>query len=355
MKILVTGACGFVGSTLIHELLTAQPDVSIVGIDNFSRAGSEINRQSIKQLGVQLIHADLRMASDFESLPKVDWVVDAAAIPSVLAGVDGKTNSRQLLEHNLIGTINMLEFCKKHSAGFILMSTSRVYSVKPLANLPVKAQNDAFGPIKPDLWPKGFSKQGVSEVFSTTPPVSLYGATKVASETLALEYGNTFNFPVWINRCGVLAGAGQFGHAEQGIFSFWVNAWLHRKPLKYIGFGGTGQQVRDCLHPRDLLPVMLKQMNSTEVQEQRIFNLSGGIEQAMSLAQLSNWCTNRMGAHEVAAQQSERPFDIPWLVLDSQRAKKRWEWTPKNTLEDILEEIYLFAKKHPNWLEQSSP
>ena len=49
--------------------------------------------------------------------------------------------------------------------------------------------------------------------------MSLYGATKLASEQLALEYGSTYGFPVWINRCGVLAGAGQFGRADQGIFA----------------------------------------------------------------------------------------------------------------------------------------
>ena len=76
---------------------------------------------------------------------------------------------------------------------------------------------------------------------------------------LALEYGETFGFPVWINRCGVLAGAGQFGRADQGIFAFWINAWLRRRPLTYIGFGGKGYQVRDCLHPRDLIPLLLKQ------------------------------------------------------------------------------------------------
>src|SRR5207247_9786355 len=61
---------------------------------------------------------------------------------------------------------------------------------------------------------------------STTPPVSLYGSTKLASEFIALEYGGAFGLPVWINRCGVLAGAGQFGTPDQGIFAFWINSYL---------------------------------------------------------------------------------------------------------------------------------
>ena len=69
---------------------------------------------------------------------------------------------------------------------------------------------------------------------------------------MALEYGLSFGFPVWINRCGVLAGAGQFGTAEQGIFSYWLHAHASRLPLRYIGFGGHGYQVRDAFHPADL-------------------------------------------------------------------------------------------------------
>ena len=61
-------------------------------------------------------------------------------------------------------------------------------------------------------------------------PLSLYGASKLASETLILEYGECFGFPVWINRCGVLAGAGQFGKADQGIFSFWIHSFKEKIP-----------------------------------------------------------------------------------------------------------------------------
>ena len=190
----------------------------------------------------------------------MDWIIDAAANPSVLAGVDGATSSRQLLEHNLYGTINLLELAKRSRAGFTLLSTSRVYSVKALSEIPVVAdENDAFAPDIAVPLPEGVSAHGIAESFSTAAPVSLYGASKLASETIALEYGEAFDFPVWINRCGVLAGAGQFGHAEQGIFSFWINAYLRRQPLKYIGFDGAGHQCRDCFHPRDLLPLLEKQ------------------------------------------------------------------------------------------------
>ena len=356
MRILISGICGFVGTTLARALAESGAGHQLLGVDNFSRPGSETNRAELKQRGVKLIHGDLRAVSDLESLPAVDWVLDAAANPSVLAGIDGRTSSRQLVEHNLTGTLNLLEFCKRHQAGLILLSTSRVYSIAPLAALPVEVHDNAFRPATAATLPAGLSASGVTEDFSTLAPVSLYGATKLASEALALEYGASFNLPVFINRCGVLAGAGQFGRADQGIFAYWINAWLRRRPLHYLGFGGTGHQVRDCLHPRDLLPVLTQQFGAPSVATaDRIANFSGGATSAMSLRQLSDWCAGHLGEHWAGAEPKPRAFDIPWLVLDSARAARVWNWQPSTPTPKILEEIAAHARSHPEWLEVSAP
>jgi CDP-paratose 2-epimerase len=84
------------------------------------------------------------MASDLEVVPDVDWVIDAAANPSVLAGVGGTGSSRQVVEHNLGGTLNLLEFCRARKAGFTLLSTSRVYSVSALSAVPLHAGRGRF-------------------------------------------------------------------------------------------------------------------------------------------------------------------------------------------------------------------
>ena len=356
MKILVTGICGFVGATLARTLREIDSAIEILGIDNFIRPGSELNRLELKRRGIKVQHADLRSSSDIDALPRADYVIDAAANPSVLAGVDGQTSSRQLMEHNLGGTINLLEYCKAAKAGFLLLSTSRVYAIAPLAQLPVKTVNRAFEPDAAQPLPPGVTTEGVAETFSVQPPLSLYGSSKLASELLALEYGATFDIPVWINRCGVLAGAGQFGRADQGIFTYWINSYLRRKPLKYIGFGGTGAQVRDALHPADLAPLLLKQIQcSTQSGIPQTVNLAGGRKQSMSLAQLSDWCAEHFGPHDVSIDKTPRPFDIPWMVLDATLASQVWNWQPKITLGNILEEIARHAQEHPDWLEISAP
>lgn len=354
MKILLSGICGFAGSSLAHALLDADSALELVGLDNLSRAGSHLNIEPLRQRRVKLHHADLRSASDLESLTKIDWIIDAAANPSVLAGVDGTTSSRQVIEHNLYGTVNLLELAKRHRAGFILLSTSRVYSVKSLADIPVAEKNDKFEPDDSRSLPQGASVHGIAENFPTTPPLSLYGSSKLASECVALEYGEMFDFPVWINRCGVLAGAGQFGRADQGIFSYWLNAWLRRAPLQYVGFDGAGHQTRDCLHPRDLLPLLQKQMSAAETGNLRIMNFGGGTENSMSLAQLSKWCSERFGPHQVSRGAAARRFDVPWLVMDSRLAGQTWGWKVGRSLETILEEIAAHAEAHPHWLEISS-
>jgi CDP-paratose 2-epimerase len=354
MKILISGVCGFVGSTLAHGLLDNVSNRKIIGLDNLSRAGSQLNLEPLRQRGIAVRHADLRSPSDLESIPEIDWIIDAAANPSVLAGIDGVTSSRQLIEHNLYGTVNLLEVAKRCRAGFTLLSTSRVYSVKALSGIPVVAADAAFAPDLTLPLPQGVSEHGIAETFSTAGPVSLYGASKLASELVALEYGEAFEFPVWINRCGVLAGAGQFGHAEQGIFSFWINAYLRRQRLRYIGFDGAGHQCRDCFHPRDLLPLLEKQFAARDSTRPRIINLGGGRENSISLAQLSRWCEARFGPHQISIDPEPRPFDVPWLVMDSRLAEKTWDWSPALKLEAILEEVAQHAQAHPNWLEISS-
>jgi CDP-paratose 2-epimerase len=351
MRILLTGACGFVGSTLARTWVERGGPHTIVGLDNLARNGSEENRLSLRRLGVTLFHGDIRLPSDLEGLPDVDWVVEAAANPSVLAGTDGRASSRQLVEHNLIGTLNVLEFCRARRAGFILLSTSRVYSIAALASLDVTVRDEAFQPVvTPNV--SGLSTAGIDETFSTEPPLSLYGATKLASEQLALEYGETFGFEVWVNRCGVLAGAGQFGRGDQGIFSYWIHRWARRAPLAYIGFGGLGHQVRDCLHPRDLVPLLDRQMSAAPRGRRRVQNISGGAAGAWSLRQLSEWCATRFGPHAVSPQAEPRRFDIPWLVLDSARARYQWGWTPESSRQSIVEEIARHAEARPDWLDR---
>jgi CDP-paratose 2-epimerase len=353
MRILITGVCGFVGSALAGCLLERVEGIRVAGMDNLMRPGAETNRARMERLGVEFIHGDLRSASDIAALPACDWVIDAAANPSVLAGLSGVGSSRRLFEHNLAALGNVLEYCREHKAGLVMLSSSRVYSIPALAGIPLRVRGQAFAVDPAAPLPRGLTVDGIGVDFSTAAPVSLYGATKLASEIMALEYGAAFDFPVWITRCGVLAGAGQFGTPAQGIFAFWVNAHLRRRPIRYIGFNGAGYQTRDAFHPRDLAALLVAQMRTTRSDGQRVYTAGGGPANAMSLAQLNAWCDERFGRHVPAVDPQQRMYDIPWVIMDNTEAARDFGWGIEMSLPTILEGIAQHAGSHPDWLEVS--
>jgi CDP-paratose 2-epimerase len=228
------------------------------------------------------------------------------------------------------------------------------FAANALNALPLLVRDGAFAPDESAAWPNGAAPAGLTETFSTAGPVSLYGATKVASEAMAIEYGDAFGFPVVIDRCGVMAGPGQFGTGEQGIFSFWVRAWASGEPLRYLGFGGTGHQVRDALHPQDLANLVERQLRAAS-DATGSWNVGGGSRNAMSLAQLSAWCSAHFGERQVGSDPAQRKWDVPWVVMDSSRVRERFGWTSAISITTILDEIAAHHRLHPDWLSLSRP
>ncbi len=345
MKILVTGAAGFVGSKMVEYIRAADKSVELYGIDNLSRKGSEYNVDTLEKLNCKFVKGDISSQLDVQSLPKVDWIIDCAAEPSVLAGLNG--GSLELINNNLSGTFYLLEKCKKDHAGFILISTSRVYSIEVLNNIPfVKNENRFEIPQSVNL-PIGFSQNGVAESFSSNAPISLYGATKLASEVLALEYHYSFGFPVWINRCGVIAGPGQFGKIDQGIFSYWIYQYLLNKPLSFIGYGGMGLQVRDLIHPIDIYKLIIQQIHFQFDNAPRILNLGGGVQNTLSLSELNDFCKKNMqDVKSIGSIPENRKFDIPYYSTDFTLAQSFWNWSPTTSAHEILDQILFYGRNN---------
>ena len=339
VKVLITGVCGYVGARLATRFIESLSGVEVFGIDNLTRRGVETNIKPLHKLGVRFIHGDIRMASDIRALPEVDWVVDCAANPTVTAGTDtlGNSTPEQLVEHNLIGTTHILEYCRVVKAGLVLLSTSRVYAVRALLRIPLRETPTRFEPVFPIPDLPGFSERGVSEEFPTTTPVSLYGATKRASELLALEYGDAFGFPVWVNRCSVIGGPGQFGKIDQGIFAYWIYSFALKHRLSYIGWDGTGKQVRDCVIADDIADLVMRQMKDPERDVRRVINIGGGLEGSLSLREMTKLCTDCFGYQlDIVSIKETRPYDIPYYITDTSLAQQSWGWRPSHTAEEIV-------------------
>ena len=303
-----------------------------------------------------LLHGDIRLASDFEALPAVDWVIDAAANPSVLAGTQSGFSSRQLVEHNLVSVVNVLEYCKAQRAGLLLLSTSRVYSIEALASLPLRAGGDAFHLDCEASIAAPASRLMASEW--TSPRARRFPCTAAPNWRPKLWRWNMARLSIF--RYGSIAAAcwPEPGSSERRIREFsriGSTRMRARRPLRYIGFDGTGKQVRDLFHPRDLAALVDAQMNASRSNGQRIYTAGGGPANAISLARLNAWCDARFGAHAPAADPRPRRYDIPWVIMDSSDAERDFGWRIETPMERVFEEIAQHAERNPEWLELSAP
>ncbi len=344
MRVLVTGGAGFVGSHIALAFGT-MPGNQIVVLDNLRRRGSELNVGRLKDRGIEFIHGDIRVASDLTDLDgNFDLFIEASAEPSVHAGREGSPS--YVLGTNLCGTINCLEFARKRVDSFIFLSTSRVYSITPLREIKLTETPRRFELASEQVLP-GITNSGIAENFPTDQARSLYGATKLASELLIQEYASAYGLKAIINRCGVIAGPGQFGRQDQGIISLWVAHHYFGMPLKYTGFGGTGKQVRDLLHPADLSDLLQKQVNCRDTWCSSIFNVGGGREISVSLRELTDLCRDSVCREvEVSGIERTEPVDVPLYLTDYRKAAQAFDWRPRRDARTIVAETAVWLRSN---------
>ena len=144
MNILITGGCGFVGSSLCISIKNKFKEYKIIAFDNFYRKGSIINKKRLEKIGIKVIKGDIRFKKDLDKISNIDLLIDCAADPSVATGK--KKNLRYLVETNLIGTLNSLEFSKKNKAKLIFLSSSRIYPFEDINKMKFKIKNDQYIP-----------------------------------------------------------------------------------------------------------------------------------------------------------------------------------------------------------------
>lgn len=348
-KILITGGAGFAGSNLAIRLKEHNSDTSIICFDNLKRRGSELSIPRLKKLGIEFVHGDVRIKDDLLEVGKVDLILDCSAEPSVLAGVGGSPS--YVIETNFTGTINCLELARLHSAKIVFLSTSRVYPVEPINNLKYKESETRFDMLA-DQGVVGASEFGIAENFPLEGARSLYGASKLASELFVQEYIDTYGIEAVINRCGVLTGPWQMGKVDQGVTVLWVAKHIFNKELSYIGYGGTGKQVRDILHIDDLFDLLSIQIKDMKRFNGRIYNVGGGREVSVSLQELTSLCQKSTGnTIKISRVTENRPNDLISYITDNRRITQDTGWAPKRAPERIIDEITQWIRDHKVALE----
>jgi len=335
--ILVTGGAGFVGSHLAMGLRRHRADVKILAVDNLKRRGSELNIARLREAGVEFSHGDIRNSEDIEAVGPVDLIFECSAEPSALAGYD--SSARYVINTNLNGTINCLEAARKHGAGLIFLSSSRIYPHAAINALAYTEETTRFA-LSDVQETAGVSARGIAESFPLDGGRTLYGATKLASELLIREYRDMYGVRSVINRCGVLTGPWQMGKVDQGVVVLWAARHIYGGTLDYIGFGGEGKQVRDVLHVEDLLRLVLHEIDHLDELDGEIFNVGGGPAISVSLQELTQLCVEITGKTIPLGRQPEnRPADIRLYMTDNARVTEKTGWKPERDVPSILKEI----------------
>lgn len=347
-RLLLTGGAGFVGSNLAIHFKNDHPDWEVIALDNLKRRGSELAIGRLRSAGVHFLHGDIRNPEDLAQVEGADWMIECSAEPSVQAGYDG--DPRYLVNTNLSGTLNCLEYARKHGTAMIFLSTSRVYPIVPLRALPLAPgatrldlPDDASGP--------GWSRAGIGSNFPLEGSRSLYGATKLCSELIIQEYVAMYQMGAVIDRCGVITGPWQMGKVDQGFVTLWAARHYFGGNLSYIGFGGQGLQVRDILHIDDLYRLCALQLEQIASYKGAVFNVGGGYDVSVSLKELTGLCQIQSSRTlDISRQPDTHPADIPYYITDNTHVTAQTGWSPRFSVEEILKDIFSWLQKNEDEL-----
>jgi CDP-paratose 2-epimerase len=343
VHILITGGAGFVGSELAVRL--SEKSHRVVVMDNLVRRGSESNLERLAQHGVRFVHGDVRNPEDFQNLPSgIEFVCDTSAQPSV---VSGYSNPVFDITNNSLGVVRVLEYARLNRCPLIFFSTSRVYVVERLLELPrregatrIEWDAEAWKKLPVESRARGFDPaHGISEEFAVDGGQrSIYGLSKLIADAACQEYAHAFDMPIAVNRFGVIAGTGQFAKLDQGWVGWWAIAHYFRLPLKYIGW--NGKQVRDILFLEDVCALVELQMNQMDRFRGDIFNLGGGAENSLSLREGTQLLEQKLGhGTTITSEDAVRKADLPIYFTDNRKAAKMLKWRPKVTIDEGFDRI----------------
>ncbi len=295
MNVLVTGSSGLIGSEAVR--FYDSMGASVVGLDNNLRAfyfgtsgDTSWNLQALRGSCSNFTHYDIDVRdrsgilSIFKARP-FDLVIHCAAQPSHDRARDFPLVD---FEVNALGTLTLLEAARQSSPDcvFIHMSTNKVYGDAP-NELPLVEEETRYDYARPEDW------AGISEHCRVDRTLhSLFGASKLASDVIAQEYGRYFGMKVGIFRAGCLTGPAHSGVELHGFLSYLVKATLAGD--SYRVFGYKAKQVRDNLHSYDVIQAFEAFRQAPRPGE--VYNLGGGRQNSISMIEairLAESCSGR--------------------------------------------------------------
>lgn len=314
MKLLVTGAAGFIGSNYVNDLVLRDSQWSeIVLLDVLGYAGNLNNLElSLSDKRVKFIKSDIRNTELVnEIMAKVDGVVHFAAESHVDRSID---YPEDFISTNVSGTFTLLKSAYEHEVDFFLnVSTDEVY-----------------GSIESGSW---------SEL-SPLAPNSPYSASKASADLIALAYWKTFGFPVFISRCSNNFGAFQF---PEKFVSLAITNLIDGIPIPIYG---NGLNSRDWLHVSDHCDAINAIISNGKPGE--IYNIGGGTE--LSNLDLAKLLIKLSGRDESYIQfvEDRKGHDFRYSV-DHSKIVNTCGYSPKNTFIESIKETVDWYTKNETW------
>ncbi len=307
MKLLVTGSSGLIGSEVVVHFDALGCDV--YGVDNNMRADffgpqgdTRWNQQRLEATCNRFTHHELDIR-DREGVLRLleelrpDVVVHTAAQPSHDLAASRPFDD---FEVNAGGTLNLLEATRRHApeAVFIMMSTNKVYGDAP-NRLPLRELETRWDYERPEDY------DGIREDFGIDQSKhSIFGASKVAADVMAQEYGRYFGLKTCCLRGGCLTGPNHSGVELHGFLSYLVKCNLEGRTYKVFGY--KGKQVRDNIHSRDVARFMEAFIQAPRPGE--VYNIGGGRANSCSILEAFRTVEELSGkkmSHEYLEQNRE--------------------------------------------------
>ena len=341
MRVLVTGSSGLIGSEAV--IFFDRMGFAVTGVDNnmrrdfFGAKGDTTwNRQRLEAHCKNFTHhgLDIRDRDGVEALCKsgqFKLVIHAAAQPSHDLAA---TRPFDDFDVNAVGTLNLLEACRRQcpDAVFIQMSTNKVYGDGPNR---ITLKESA---LRWDFDDPRYSDFGIAEDFSIDQSLhSLFGASKVAGDVLAQEYGRYFGLKTGIFRGGCLTGPNHSGVELHGFLNYLVLVALREAP--YTIFGYKGKQVRDQIHSHDAIEAFWAFAQNPRPGE--VYNLGGGRQNSASVLECLQLIEKISGKKPVISYSDiNRIGDHICYYSDMRKFQSHFpDWKLKRDLPSIVEEM----------------
>jgi CDP-paratose 2-epimerase len=317
--VLVTGGAGFIGCNLADRLASDGNGVRI--FDSLKRPGVEENLAWLIARHGALIEP---IIADVRDRPKLTQAARGIAAAFHFAAQVAVTSSMEDpaedLAVNIGGTFNLLEAVRAlpSPVPVIFASTNKVYG--DLAAFGSQLTPAGYAPADSRLASRGVSE---SQPLDFHTP---YGCSKGAADQYVLDYARSYSLSTVVLRMSCIYGERQMGTEDQGWVAHFLIRALEGRPITLFG---NGEQVRDVLHVGDAVAAYLAAWKRIDQVRGRVFNLGGGVRNAVSLRSLLDHIGELFGRELVVDHAAWRPGDQFWFVADTSAIDRALSLAPK--------------------------